>query len=136
MVKILPPGMKHGEKADVGTQMLRVGGNLQQGFGRRPEEDTVNHPRVLESEGSDRLGHGEDDVKVIDGQKFGGLLLKPRRPGCSLTFGAVAVTAGTVKNLPMTASIALLNVAAEGGGCRAVLKARTAVADSKDLSEI
>ena len=52
-VKVLSPGMEHCQKAGVDAQVLGVGSNLQQGLGRSPEEDTVNHPRVLKSEGSD-----------------------------------------------------------------------------------
>jgi hypothetical protein len=61
----LPPGVEDGEEADLGAQMLRVGGNRAQGLGGRPEEDPVDHRLILHGDLGDRLGHGEDDVEIL-----------------------------------------------------------------------
>jgi hypothetical protein len=47
MVKVLSPGMQHGQKADAGAQMFWIGGNLQQGLGGGLEQEAVKHPLVL-----------------------------------------------------------------------------------------
>ncbi len=46
-MKVLSPGMQHRQKTDPGTEVLGVGGDLQQGLGRGPEQEAVKHPLVL-----------------------------------------------------------------------------------------
>ena len=46
--------------------MFRVGGNLQERFGRRAKEQAIDEPLILEGQGRERLGQREDDVKVVD----------------------------------------------------------------------
>ncbi len=38
-MKVLSPGMQHRQKADPGTEVPSVGGDLQQGFGGGAEEN-------------------------------------------------------------------------------------------------
>ena len=47
MEQVLSPGVKNTEKADVCSKMLRVGGDLKQGFGASTEQQFVQHPLVL-----------------------------------------------------------------------------------------
>jgi hypothetical protein len=102
MMQVLSPSMEHRQKTDPGAQVLGVSGNLQQGLGRGAEEHAVNYSLVLKSQGSDRLGQREDDVKVLNGQKLGGSLLKPRRSGCALALWAMAIAAGTISDRAMS----------------------------------
>jgi hypothetical protein len=84
MMKVLSPGMEHRQKANLGAQVPGVGRDLQQGLGRGPEQDAVNHPLILEGQGSKRLRQREDDMKVLNGQKLSGTPFKPCRPGRGL----------------------------------------------------
>ena len=42
MVQVLAPGVEHGDEADLGAEMLRIGGDGAQRLGRRPEQDGVD----------------------------------------------------------------------------------------------
>jgi hypothetical protein len=39
MMKVLSPGMEHRQKVELGARVLGVSANLQQGFGRGPEQN-------------------------------------------------------------------------------------------------
>ena len=62
------------------------------------------------------MGEGEDDVVVLHGQEFVAAFLHPAEVVESLAFGAAAVPAGVVGGLPVPASAAFLDMAAEYGG--------------------
>lgn len=47
MKQVLSPGVKNTEKPDACSKMLRVGGDLKQGFGAGPEQQFVQHALVL-----------------------------------------------------------------------------------------
>src|SRR3982074_1706726 len=93
MMQILSPGMEHRHEADPRAQMFGVGGDLQEGFGRGAKEPAVNTPLVLEGHGRAHLRQREDNVKVLDRQKFSGALFKPRRAGGALALRAMAIAA-------------------------------------------
>src|ERR1700681_3365434 len=96
--------------------MFGVGGDLQEGFGRGAKEHAVNNPLVLEGHGRDRLRQREDNVKVLDRQKFSGALFKPRRAGGALALWAMAIAARTIRDRAVSATVALFDVATERGG--------------------
>lgn len=64
MLERLPPRVKDGEKADFGTEMLRVGRNAAKRLGRRVKQDAVDHFPVLKRDAGNPVGHGKDDVEV------------------------------------------------------------------------
>src|SRR3546814_4377042 len=45
MMQVLAPRMEHGDEADLGAEMLRVGRDPAQRLGRRPEQDGVDGDR-------------------------------------------------------------------------------------------
>jgi hypothetical protein len=55
-------------------------------------------------------------VEILDGQEFGLAGLHPFGGGGGLALGTVAVAAGVVGDLAVAAAVALLDVAAQGGG--------------------
>ena len=65
----LAPGVEHGEEADLGAEMARVGSDRAERLGDGPEEQTVEDGLVLGGDLGDRRGHGEDDVEVLCGQQ-------------------------------------------------------------------
>ena len=77
----MSPGVKHGEEADLGPQMLRIRGNGLQGLGRCPEEDAVDHRLVLIGNVGNRFWQRQDDVKVLRGEKLGPSVVQPLSTG-------------------------------------------------------
>src|SRR6202040_2567754 len=104
------------EKADVGPEVLGIGGDLLQGLGGGAEEQAVDRPGVLEGDRSDRRREGEDDVEIFDGEQLGFPVLDPFGGGGGLALGAVAVAAGVIGDLAVAAAVTLLDMSAEGGG--------------------
>jgi hypothetical protein len=43
MQQVLAPGVQDGDETDLGTQVLRVGGDGAQGLGGGMEQDVVDH---------------------------------------------------------------------------------------------
>jgi hypothetical protein len=43
----LPPGVQHGDRADLGAEMARVGGHVAQRGGGGAEQDGVDDARLL-----------------------------------------------------------------------------------------
>ena len=48
--RVLPPGVKHTEEADLGAEVLGIGGNLQQSRCAGAEQEIVQHFLVLQSQ--------------------------------------------------------------------------------------
>ena len=112
-MKVLSPGVQHRQKAYPGAEVLGVGGDLQQGFGCRTEENAINHPLVPQRQRRDQLGHGEDHMEVLDRQQLRSTLFKPSRSGLSMTFRAMAIAARAIRNFAVAAP-ALLNMTTQG----------------------
>jgi hypothetical protein len=47
MEQVLAPGVKHGEKANLGAQVLGIGADGEQGLGRGPEQDAIELSLIL-----------------------------------------------------------------------------------------
>ena len=112
----LAPGVEDGEEADLGAEMARVGGDRAERLGDSPEEETVDDGLVPDGDLGDPRRDGEGDVEVLGGQQVRPAPFEPRAAGQRLTARAVAVGTGVVPDAPMAATVALLDVAAEGGG--------------------
>ena len=87
-------GVQHGDGADLGTETARIGSQRGQGFGGRLEQDGVDDRLVLERDGADRCGDGEDDVEVGHGEEFALTGGEPSGPCWSLALRAMPVAAG------------------------------------------
>ena len=106
MEQALPPGVQHGDHADLGAEMLRIGGDGTHGLRRRLEQDVVDDRLVLQGDGGDRRRHGEDDVEVRDGQQLGLSVDEPLRARQTLALRAVPVAAGIVGDADLAAIVA------------------------------
>ena len=98
--------MQHGEEPQSHAQMLGIARDREQRFGGGVEEYVVDGVFVVEGDGGDRLGNGEDHVEVVDRQQFGLALLQPLGACQSLTLGAVPVAAGAVASVRVLAVVA------------------------------
>src|SRR5215471_13402096 len=113
MEERLPPSVEHGQEAELGAEMLGIGGDYAQGLGGGAEEDAVDGCLVLMVDGGDRRRQCEDNVKVGRRQKLRLAIFQPLSAGQRLAFWAMSVAARIVRDALMTACFALLDVAAE-----------------------
>jgi len=107
----LAPGVQHRDKADLGAEVTRVRRDGAQGRGRAAEQDVVDDAFVLQPDGGDRLGHGEDDMEVRHRQQISLAGFQPQGTGQRLTLGTVAVACDlSAQNAPQ----ALRTIALDG----------------------
>ena len=116
VLQVLAPGVEDGQEADLGPEVLGIGGDLPQGLGGGSGTAGRRPPGVLEGDRAERRREGEDDVEVFDGEQLGFPGLHPVGGGGGLALGAVAVAARVVGDLLMPALVALLDVSAQRGG--------------------
>ena len=98
VLQVLTPGVEHADEADLGAEMLGIGGDHVQRLGRGPEQDGVDRFLVLESDLGGRRWQGEDDVETRRWQQ---LALPRDQPGgarWSLAFRAMPVAARVISD--------------------------------------
>lgn len=87
-----------------------------QGFRDRGEEQAIAVPGIGTEQGVERVGHGEDDVVILDGQEMLLLRFEPTELMAALALGTVPVPAGVVGYLAVIAAVTLIDVTAERRG--------------------
>jgi hypothetical protein len=112
MEQVLTPGVEHGEKANLRTQMLGISGDGEQGLRRGLEQDAIQLSLVVIGDGGNLFWYGEDHVEVLGVQKLGLAILEPLSPGEGLAFWAMAIPAGVICVALMAAVVTLLQMAA------------------------
>ena len=113
--QVLAPGVQHGEEADLGAEVVRIGGDPSQRLRRRAEQYVVDDGLVLERDGRDLVRNGEHDVEVRHVEQLGLAIRHPLRPREPLALRAVPVAARIPGDPAMAAVIALLDMTAERG---------------------
>ena len=116
MIEVLSPGVQDGGEADLGAEMLGIGGDRRERLGRGLEQKSVDLGLVLIGDGADRRRQREHDVEIGDRQEFGLARLQPplrRRP---LALRTMAIAARVVGDARMSAVLASLDVTAERRG--------------------
>ena len=111
-MEVLPPGVKHGQKADGRPQMSGVSRNGQQSFGDCPEENGVDAPGILQCQSGDLLRQCKHHVEILYWQQLGLPFGQPLGACRSLTFRTTAVAARVIRDGAMSALIALVQMAA------------------------
>jgi hypothetical protein len=114
-IEALTPRVQDRKESDVGTQVLRIPCDLEKRLGGRTKKEAVDETFVLKCDRADVVGKREDDVEIMRLEEIGCSVLKPLGPGLCLTFRAVAIAAGFVEELLVTAAITTLDVPAESG---------------------
>ena len=71
------PGVEHGGGADASAEVLGIGADREQAFGRGTEQQVVEHCLVLIGDWRDLGGQREDHVEIADRQQIG---LAGRKP--------------------------------------------------------
>jgi hypothetical protein len=108
--------MQDREEADLGAQVFGIGGDRAQGLGAGVEQHIVDELLVLVSDRRDGLRKGKDDMEVLHWVEQLGLpLFEPLRPREGLALWTVPIAATVIRDALMSAFVALLDMAAEGG---------------------
>ena len=115
-LQILAPGVQHRQHAGLGTQVLGIGGHLEQGLGGGPQEQVVDDPRIGQCDRVEGIREREDEMEIRHREQFRGAGLQPPCRGRGLAGGAVAIAAGVVGDLLMPALGAPQDVTAQGRG--------------------
>ena len=86
VIEALSPGMQDSGEADVGAEVLWIGGDSGESLSRGREQQSVDLSLVVIRDGADLCRQSEDDVEVGYGQQLGLARLKPglRRPPLAL----------------------------------------------------
>jgi hypothetical protein len=125
--EVLSPGVQDGEKAKAGAQVFGRRGDAPQGLRRGLEQEGVHDPLGWQGQGCQSVGAGQDDVARLDRQQCTPARLQPLSWGQGLARGTRAMTTGVVGEGVVTAVVALIHVAAQGGGATACKGAHGAV---------
>ena len=94
MMELLAPGMRARRGTKLGTEMLRVSGDILEGPRHSTKEEPVEQARVLERERLRVMREGEDDMAV--GSSRGSRVPggEPRGLRGTVPLGAAAMPAG------------------------------------------
>jgi hypothetical protein len=69
-LEFLAPAVQKGGEADLGSEMLAIGGSADQGLGRRSQEQVIDYGLILISDWTDSGRKAEHEVKIRDRQKL------------------------------------------------------------------
>jgi len=108
--------MEHRKKADLGSKMFGVEGNLQKSFGAGPEQQIVEELLVLEHEGRELVRQGKPKVEVADGEQFFLASREPAPTSRDLTLGAVPIATGVENDGAMATAGALMEMSTQNCG--------------------
>ena len=116
VIEALSPGVQDSGEADVGAEVLWIGGDRRERLSRGREQQSIDLGLVLVGDGTDLRRQSEHDVEVRHRQQLGLARLKPglRRPPLALR--AVPIPARVVGDARVGAVFAALDVAAERSG--------------------
>jgi hypothetical protein len=112
--------MQNAEEADGGSQMLGVGGDLQQGVGAGLEQQAVDLLLVLQGQRREFVRQSEYEMEVAHREQFRLAFGDPLIAGRGLALGAMAIAAGVVRDGDFeSAGGTAVAMAAEGGSAAA-----------------
>src|ERR1700759_5287859 len=92
------PAVEHGGGSNARAEVLGIGGDREQRFGRRAEQQVVDDRPVLVGAWSDPGREWENHVKMPDRQKIALAGREPIRRRRALTLWAMAVATGVVRD--------------------------------------
>jgi hypothetical protein len=108
--------VENAEDANLRAQMLGIGSDGEQSGDAHSEQQMVKQTGVLQSQQGEFVRDGEDDVKVVGGQKFPLPGCQPAFTSLSLALRATPVAARVVENGLVSAFRTGIEVAPERGG--------------------
>ena len=112
--EFLAPGMEHGQDSDLGSEMLRIGGQFLERFRGGTKQDIIDNAFILQGNRANLFGQRKHDVEIWSRKKLCCTGLSPLCGGHGLAFWAVAITAGVVGVSLVPTVLALFDVTAQG----------------------
>jgi hypothetical protein len=94
--QVLSPGVENAEEADLGSEVLGVGGNLKHGLSGGAEEQIIEQPWIALTERVQLVGQGKDDVEVRYAEQVLFAPCKPALARLGLALGTVPVATGVI----------------------------------------
>ena len=112
--QILSPRMQDGKEANLRAKMLRIGGDFNEGFSYRTEQQVVQFGFILPDEIGQFVRQTEHDMEVTGGEEFP-LSSRDPPPAClSLTLGTMPIPARVKGEAPvLTATWAHVDMTAK-----------------------
>ena len=90
-MQVLTPCVQDGHDADIGSEVLGIGSNDGEGFGRSLEQQAIDDGLVLVGDPAERRRQLEHQVKIRHGKELGFARRKPCRCRLRLALSAVPV---------------------------------------------
>jgi len=118
--QVLSPGVQDRDHADLGSQVFRIGCDLQQGLCAGGEQQIVKQARVLQGQDIQFVRHGEHGMEIAGSQEFALAGRQPALAGLRLTLGAVPISTRVVGDGLISATLASVAMPAEGSGAAAL----------------
>src|SRR5713101_7735412 len=112
----LTPRVEYSKKPQLGTEMLGISGDDSYGLGGRPKQEVVHRGFVLCGHRRHVVGHGEDDVEVLDVENVLHAVVDPGGAFQRLTLGTMPIRAGVIGDALVATGIARFDMTAEDGG--------------------
>src|SRR5208337_3580251 len=118
--QVLSPGVQDGDHANLGSEVLRIGCDFQQGLRSSGEQQIVKQAWVLQRQPIQFVRHGEHDMEIAGVEEIALPCCDPALASLRLTLGAVAIATRVVGDGLITAARALIAMATQGGGAAAL----------------
>ena len=115
VLQLAAPCVQDGGDADVGAEVLAIGGNRDEGLGRSFKQQSIDLGLVLVGHRADRGRKREHQVEIRDRQKLGFARRKPCHRSRPLAFWAVPIPAGIIGDACVRTVLAALDMTAERG---------------------
>src|SRR5215469_10651773 len=112
MLKILSPGVKDTQEADLRAKMLRIGSDFLQGCGAGAKQEMVDDLLVLQGQPRQLVGDRKDDMHIVDRQQFLSASGEPLVASVDLALWTVPGTAGIERDGLVAALAAAVQMAA------------------------
>ena len=89
--QVLSPGMQDGDHADLGSEVLHIGCDSQQGLRSSGEQQIVKQAWVLQRQHIQFVRHSEHDMEIAGVEELASPCRDPALASLRLTLGAVAI---------------------------------------------
>jgi hypothetical protein len=100
------PSVQHQRRADLRAQMLGIGGDGAQSFGRDIKQQAIDHGLVVIRDFTDRRRQGEYDMVIRDREEFTLPFFEPAARGTGLALRTMPVAARVIRYIGVFAVLA------------------------------
>jgi hypothetical protein len=115
VLEVLAPCVEDSDDANLGTEVLAIGGNGGQGLGHSFEQQSVDLGLVLVGHRADHGRKREHEMKIRHRQKLGFARRKPRRRIAPLALRTVPIAARIISDADVRTVLAALDMTAQRG---------------------